>query len=398
MKTLTLEQWEQQYVSGQIARFDQKYTGFRRVTWDENLKERLSDWAFSGEVQSKPGYDMMDQALRWASRSGTDMGLLNTSRPNTPELSLQIAELVAKQRGNMMWSHDQTGAPKLDVTDPAAMSRHIKNVARFFGADIIGICKLDRRWLYSHNHYADYGEIIYKEQHVPEEYQYAIVMGYEEDYELLKYFPTYLADAATSRGYARMAITNAHLAAFIRGLGYKVIDCTTNDVALSIPLAMQAGLGQLGRNGLLVSREFGPRLRLSKLLTDLPLEIDQPIDFGVTEFCNACKKCARLCPSQAIWQEERTAQPRNESNAPGALKWPLDAEQCRMYWGRMSKPCTNCISVCPFNKEMGGWFHKTVSWFVDHARWGDSLYVKMDDWFGYGKPQKPDGFWDKWQP
>ena len=79
-------------------------------------------------------------------------------------------------------------------------------------------------------------------------------------------------------------------------------------------------------------------------------------------------------------------------------KWPVDAEKCRMYWGRMGKPCTICISVCPFNKDMRGWFHKLVRWAVDHTRWADPIYVKMDDLFGYGKPKKAEDFWDEWQP
>ena len=63
---------------------------------------------------------------------------------------------------------------------------------------------------------------------------------------------------------------------------------------------MQAGMGELGRNGLLITPEFGPRVRISKILTDLPLIPDSPIEFGVTEFCDVCMKCADLCPSRSI--------------------------------------------------------------------------------------------------
>jgi reductive dehalogenase len=140
-------------------------------------------------------------------------------------------------------------------------------------------------------------------------------------------------------------------------------------------------------------------MRLSKVITDLPLVADEPVDFGVIEFCESCKKCAKLCPSQAIISDtKRTTEVNNVSNATGELKWPVDAEKCRGYWGRMGKPCTTCISVCPFNKEMSGWFHKLVSWAVDHARWADPLYVKLDDWFGYGKAKKADDFWEEWHP
>ena len=52
----------------------------------------------------------------------------------------------------------------------------------------------------------------------------------------------------------------------------------------SIPIAIDAGLGELGRNGLLVTPKYGPRVRLAKILTNMPLVPDSPIRFGVTEF------------------------------------------------------------------------------------------------------------------
>ena len=153
-------------------------------------------------------------------------------------------------------------SPCREVSDPERMTRDIKKAALYYGASIVGVCKLDRRFVYSRSFSGGANEI-------PPECEYAVVMGYEEEYDLLKYYPTYIADAAASAGYSRMAITNAYLSEFIRGMGYKAIDCTTNDVALTIPLAMRAGLGDIGRNGLLVSREFGPRLRLSKVIIGL---------------------------------------------------------------------------------------------------------------------------------
>ncbi|MBW1999213.1 MAG: reductive dehalogenase, partial [Deltaproteobacteria bacterium] len=173
--------------------------------------------------------------------------------------------------------------------------------------------------------------------------------------------------------------------------------CSTNTIGITIPMAVQAGLGQLGRNGLLINPEFGPALRISKVLTSLPLVPDAPIDFGVTEFCSTCEICADKCPGQAIMHGERTTEARNESTSPGVLKWPIDAEKCIGQWSRIRKPCTICISVCPFNKPRN-WFHSMVKWFVDHVRWADPFYVKMDKLLGYGRPADPKGFWDRWEP
>jgi len=396
MKKLSLDEWEKKYIVEPIERFDQKYTMFSRPLWDPKVKELLKWVLEPSPSKGKAGHTLTDQALRIASRTGTMMHLFENDRPNPSAISRDIAAIATPERvaRNVMVSLPPE-EEKVDISDPVRLTRDIKNAAIYFGADLVGICKLDRRWVYSHSF--GLGDGQYNPQEIPEEFQYAIVMGYGEDYNMLRYFPTYIADAETSLGYSRMAITNAYMAKFVKILGYKAMSCSTNDVAMTIPMAMQAGLGELGRNGLLITPEFGPRVRVSKVLTELPLIPDTPIDFGVTEFCSVCEICADKCPGQAILHGERITGVRNESNVAGELKWPIDAERCIGQWARIGKPCTICISVCPFNKP-DNWFHHTVRWFVDNVRWADSSYVKMDKLLGYGTPAKADDFWDKWQP
>jgi ferredoxin len=73
--------------------------------------------------------------------------------------------------------------------------------------------------------------------------------------------------------------------------------------------------------------EFGPRVRLFKVFTNLPLVPDKPIDFGVTQFCSGCKKCAEACEVDAIsLKGEPDWEPSTRSSSPGALKWYIDAE------------------------------------------------------------------------
>ena len=130
---------------------------------------------------------------------------------------------------------------------------------------------------------------------MPPGIKYAIVMAIETNYEFVRHAPTAKASAAAGLGYSKMSFLTPSMAKFVAMLGYKAIACG-NDTALSIPLAIDAGLGQLGRLGTLITPEFGPRVRLCKVLTDLPLVPTPPIDFGVTEFCNKCEKCAQYCP------------------------------------------------------------------------------------------------------
>jgi len=61
-------------------------------------------------------------------------------------------------------------------------------------------------------------------------------------------------------------------------------------------IASLAGLGWIGRNNLLVSPEFGSRLRLVTILTDMPLNTDAPVKGG----CQDCRRCVEACPAKAI--------------------------------------------------------------------------------------------------
>ena len=156
------------------------------------------------------------------------------------------------------------------------------------------------------------------------------------------------ASTATGIGYSKMSFVTSMLAQLIRNLGYKALPCG-NDTALSIPLAVDAGLGKLGRNGLLITPQFGPRIRLCKVITNLPLIPDPPIDFGLHEYCKTCNECLIKCPANAISDAE-TSKSITISNNPGIMKWPINGEKCYEHWSRQGIDCSICIKVCPFNK------------------------------------------------
>ena len=109
------------------------------------------------------------------------------------------------------------------------------------------------------------------------------------DYSLIRTAPSALSGAATGLGYSHDALVVLSLAQYLRNLGYRAI-ASMNDSALAIPFALQAGLGEYSRLGLLITKEFGPRVRLGKVFTDLPLAFDEPIQFGVKEFCDSCRR------------------------------------------------------------------------------------------------------------
>ena len=252
---------------------------------------------------------------------------------------------------------------------------------------------MDRRWLYSHVSNDITGEHTRLE--IPAEYRYAIAMAVEMDYAFMQTSPTGGAAAATGLGYSKMAFVAGLMAQFIRNLGYKAIPCG-NDTALSIPIAVEAGLGELGRNGLLVTEKFGPRVRICKVFTDLPLAPDEPHYFGVEEFCRQCVKCARDCPSRAISFGERTVEALNISTNPGVLKWPVNGEQCFKYWVANRLDCANCIRVCPYNQPQG-WHHDLVRGIIKHAPWLSPLFLWLDTVLGYGRQRDPATIWEDWR-
>jgi len=170
----------QKLLVGPIERFDQMNDMFRRARYDPEWIERAQAFYGPAQVQDKAGYTHEDQALQNASwyveryfamgiRGSNHEGLYAWECPD-PEGTRLPPDL------------------KIDTSDPAEVTRKVKRAARFFGASLVGICELDRRWVYSH-----VSNDITRE-HTPleisEEYRYAIAMAIEMDYPLIQTSPT----------------------------------------------------------------------------------------------------------------------------------------------------------------------------------------------------------------
>ena len=369
-------------IVGPVDRFNQKNEMFKRSRWDPVMKDygkKFYDWR--KKLKNKTGYGHLEYALMDAGWYG-ERGFTNST--------------MIHNRGMFTWEMKNpritcTTSPdlKYNVNDKTDMSRKIKRVAKFFGAGAVGICELDEKWVYSYSYNLKTREHL--PFSIPDGFKYAISIGIPMDYKMTKTAPTGISAASTGLGYSEMGYVGGSLAHFIRCLGWKAIP-TGNDSLMSIPVAIDAGLGELGRHGLLISAKYGPRLRLCTVLTDMPLDVNEPQDLGVQRFCDVCKKCAKSCPSQAISHGEKTDIPCNISNNSGVLKWSIDAEKCFKFWASNGFSCALCVVSCPFNK-VPGIQHDMVRWVIKRLPWTNSLTVWMDDLCGYGKPIKPDYFW-----
>jgi reductive dehalogenase len=361
--------------------------------WDEELLKTLVPviGANGPLPRPEPGYTQIDLAQRIAGFHGAMATNCHTGNWTRPPLT---EDLGCFYDWEGKWSPSFAGLPwkpeKLAVDDPEALTETVKDTALFLGASLVGITRINPKWIFKPG-WSRYGHHeIDLDAKLPAGVQYAIVMAIETNYNFVRHAPTAKASAAAGLGYSKMAFLSSSMAKFVAMLGYKAIACG-NDTTLSIPLAVDAGLGQLGRQGVMITPEFGPRVRLCKVLTDLPLIPTQPIDFGVTEFCESCEKCAEYCPSQAIQYGRRTHRPRTVSTNAGLLKWPVNGEMCVEYWykngartdkGMFHVDCYQCINVCPFNKK-SGIGHDLVRWTIRKLpfmnkvlKWGDDLFYK----------------------
>lgn len=361
-------------------RFDQKNEVFKRAAWDEALRPLAQRFYTDIVYQERAGYRQEDYALRnasWHLEWGSGFG---NSRSNSGLYSWD--EVSPKLR------------PYLDRAtriqgDPPRLTRLVKEGARFLGADLVGVASVHPHWVYSHEY-----DLIAREHRpfeLPEGCHRAVVVALAMDYEAMRSSPTALAGAATGLGYSRMAYVAHLLAVFIRGLGYKALP-SGNDTALSVPLAMAAGLGEAGRMGLLITERFGPRVRLCKVFTDMPLVADSFRPFGVWEFCRTCKTCAHHCPSRAIADGEPTPAGPNVSSHSGIRKWYVNGEKCFEYWAQNRQDCAVCIRVCPFNKAPG-LLHDLVRTTVKHTSKFNPFFVRMDRAMGYDRMIPASVYW-----
>ncbi len=373
------------YLTGEVKPFAQKNEMFKRPYWDPELFD-LGKRFYQDLVppRNQPGYTLKDQSFVNASWY----------------LDECCYDPGKKGAGTHLYDWEWSGAfsfprvpsgLKIPVPDPVTMTRDIKKAATFFGASQVGVCKLDRRWVYSSSYYISSQGGIEAENYIPEDITHAIAIAIDLDYDSIKYSPSNLASAAVGLGYSKMAFVSGLLAKFIQGLGYKAIP-SGNNTAISIPIAIDAGLGEMARNGLLINPALGPRLRLAKVLTDMPLVSDRPIEFGVRDFCMICGKCALKCPSKAIDHGPPHANPHNISNQINVNTWHIDAEKCLGFWADNGTDCSNCVRTCPFNKPAGT-LHDMVRWGINNLRRFDRVFLWGDDMMGYGKRKNARFFW-----
>ncbi len=244
----------------------------------------------------------------------------------TDELAADLTDSAAPMAGS-----------PADVSPEEAAIR-LAGLARYLGADLVGCTPLDPAWVYSHvgRGQGEFGAPISLD------HRFAVAIAVRMDHDMIRHAPRLPGATETTRCYLEVARIARVIARYLQLLGYRArAHVPGNYQLMCVPVAADAGLGELGRLGLLITRRFGPRVRLAVVTTELPLAHSRPARFGVQHLCTHCLKCADICPSRSIDRG-----PPREHN--GVVRWQSEQDQCYRFWRHCGSDCALCIKVCPY--------------------------------------------------
>jgi NAD-dependent dihydropyrimidine dehydrogenase PreA subunit len=237
--------------------------------------------------------------------------------------------------------HDHVNEPLVDAAavsgdlEPTGtptgedVSELIRLKARELGFGEVGFTNLDRRHVYTS-----------KKRWV--KFDHTICLALEQDFVQTQTLPSLEAEFAHFGTYEMEGALLLDLADYIRSLGYHAQVHSPNDnSAAYIPMFVAAGLGQLGANGQLLSPHFGSRARIAMITTDAPVTYDEPVDYGIHQFCQVCQVCVNRCPGRALVRDKVWWR--------GVEKNKLIYERCRPVMARYDG-CAVCMKVCPVQR------------------------------------------------
>jgi reductive dehalogenase len=367
-----------------------KYIGTeKQAEWTKIQSESLAKWLKEG----KSGYTLKDVALQAASGVGSaTQSFLGPEKVTAP-----------KDRGVPTW----TGTPEEANEIVTAALRHL-------GAATVGVVELDtnttEKLIYSFD--PDGKELVFadvdqpaeeeKRRIIPRKARWAIVYTVQMSEETLKRAPTILGAQTTNLTYTRNRNIQLRLQTFLRSLGYMALgEASTNALGISPALGVVAGLGEMSRIQRLITPEYGPMVRVFKLLTDLPMAATKPINAGIMRFCSACMKCAESCPTKALsFDREPTWQTKGGWNNPGHKAYFEDSTKCREGWARSGTNCGVCFAVCPYAGKDRALIHQFVKATASATPVMNEFFKTMHDvTFGPAKPdyspvKDPEKWWD----
>ena len=223
--------------------------------------------------------------------------------------------------------------PEKIQSAPKDFWEELEEQAKILGIDLIGFAPIDENLIFEEDHVGGI-EVLY---------QNAVVLGMEMNYDAIETAPDSPAGVESLNIYAELGEATNKLTNFIRSKGFRAIACHPLGGPILYPaMAVKAGLGQIGTQGLLITKKFGPRQRLSIIAVNIsPLPERTEEKFEIEWYCIKCKRCVQMCPVSAIYDE-----PINRKNGTATR---IDGEKCIKYFYETTG-CSVCIKECPFHK------------------------------------------------
>ncbi|MEN8163450.1 MAG: 4Fe-4S dicluster domain-containing protein [Acidobacteriota bacterium] len=305
-------------------------------------------------------------------------GLLSPDSEMADPVAFAAADASFDLCENLCLSVDGEPASSRVNLDAEVWTARLKDLARSNGAVDVGVTRLKPYHVYSH---IGRGEGTWGDP-VSLDHRWAIAFAVEMDHAAVAHAPAAPTIVESARQYVEAAKIAVQLAATIRLCGWKARAHIDGNYRVIAPLvARDAGLGEIGRMGLLMTPGLGPRVRLGVVTTDMPLAADPPgDDSAVLDFCAICRKCADACPVGAIPGGDR--KPIDQG-----LRWAIDPDTCFRYWNVIGTDCGRCMAVCPYSHP-DNMAHNAVRWAIARSGAARRVMLWMDDLF-YGRSPKP---------
>jgi epoxyqueuosine reductase len=327
-----------------------------------------------------PGYELPDVSLLFASQSFWQAGIDIDGLPISG--FQQLREIIDDQ----LHTPEELGVEKWTGTELEA-SAMVEKAAVHLGTAQVGFTAMDLTWLGPNVTISpDVDKPVADSEgtRFPPSYKYMIIVAGRVPLWAAKCSPSSLGSAADRTGYEEAHTAEEKLINFIKGIGYGAVDIHMMGIN-PIPFAVMAGMGEMGRMNRVVSPLFGGAVRFAIILTDLPLALDKPIDFGLQEFCRHCKKCAKACPANALsYDKDPSWEPMGPYSSKGKKVWYEDCEKCGNYTSASGSYCAACLGSCTWNKGNKTALHGVTKAIGAKIPSSSGLLAFMDDLFGYG--------------
>ncbi len=318
---------------------------------DDELRKNMTSMMSNGDGKKAPDMQKMMKLMKVVSKvpfikmpSMGSMPAFHSDNPNIDKAKNKISDVLVENANKLSAKAKKANVNKEKmITNPEIVTKQVKELAKYFGGDLVGVVKLRPEHLYSHK-----GGIMGtgdSGKEIKLTYKYAIVVASALDKDLINRAPHAEQVLATMKGYSKSADACSNLVLYLKNLGYDSRGDNFFDyISPTTELAIDAGIGQMGRCNMCVSKEYGARLKIGAVLTNLELIPDEKIDFGLTEFCKLCGICANNCPGKAISKDTEPALNNDR------IYWKHNENACMKMWMKFGTDCGVCMSSCPFSQ------------------------------------------------